>query len=120
MIRLLLTTEFNELSGRGEFQRSKRYSFMKRVTVAISLLACMVAITASAQTKHTLILEITAKSGETSTTSEAFLTYYLQGPEEGGIKVRQTGGETLMSWKRITRIDVTDATNPQDIKADIT
>jgi hypothetical protein len=95
---------------------------MKRTAVAITLLAYMVALTISisAQTKHALVLEIATKNGETTTIKEAFLAYYLHGAEDKGIKVRQAGGETLMSWKRIKSIDVTDATNPQDIKAEIT
>lgn len=84
----------------------------------IALLTCILASCVLAQNRRGF--EVTSTSGESITVREAILTYYLATPEEQGIKIRQGGGETVVSWKRIKRIDIPKPSDSQDIKAEIT
>lgn len=64
--------------------------------------------------------EIIAKNGETLTVTDGFMMYWPSNPEYEGIQVQQAGGRTVVAWSKIKRIDVTNASDSQAIKAEIT
>jgi hypothetical protein len=80
----------------------KRYDM---VIVVCSVLAVALCARLVAQTSRTTVA-VTAKNGETVTVADVVMQYFYQ-TETSGIRVNEAGGETVVSWTRIKRIDVT-------------